>query len=445
MGGFSHGRNEAAFIQGVCAIVSKGNWRTLWIPHVSDRFTTSNVHQILLQLSADTALSWNFFKWAQSLPHYHHSLPTDFTMVHLLTRSRRFQEARNLLQKFAFKGFLSSPTVLGALLSGHGDQDSNSQILSWLVFIYSRSNKTQDAIQILELMKARGLKLDPHACSALLSALAKARLTATAWNVYNDILRMGLVANVHILNVMIHVCFKSGDTEKAEKLVSEMDGKVKGNMDFAWKLRNKMLESGLVLDQFTYKALIHGFCKVQELDEAKEVLLDMLDAGFAPNYSTYSWLVDSYCSLNNVEAVLSIPDEIAHRGLSVDKSLYRALIRRLCKRGLVDFAQKALNKMLEKGLLGDSLVYGNLAYAYLSTGKQIVACQILNEMVKKQLMITAKVYKSLCASLANDRGILDFLWSHAIERGLIARNVYKLIQEAKLSSQNDTLNVSSPF
>lgn len=101
--------------------------------------------------------------------------------------------------------------------------------------------------------------------------------------------------------------------------------------------------------------------------------------------------------------------------------------------------------MLEKGLLGDSLVYASLAYAYLSTGKRIAACEILNEMVKKQLMITAKIYESLSASLANDSGILDLLWSHAIERGLFARNVYKLMQKAKLNSQNDTLNMSSPF
>jgi len=53
----------------------------------------------------------------------------------------------------------------------------------------------------------------------------------------------------------------------------------RGKMHFAWNLRIKMLESGLTLDQFTYKVLIHGFCKVQELDEAKEVLFDMLNAG----------------------------------------------------------------------------------------------------------------------------------------------------------------------
>jgi len=40
-----------------------------------------------------------------------------------------------------------------------------------------------------------------------------------------------------------------------------------------------MLESGLQLNQFTYKALIHGFCKAKELDKAKEALFEMVDAG----------------------------------------------------------------------------------------------------------------------------------------------------------------------
>lgn len=157
-------------------------------------------------------------------------------------------------------------------------------------------------------------------------------------------------------------------------------------------------------------------------------------AGFAPNYATYSWLVDSYSSQNNVEALLSISDDIGNRGISVDKSLYRALIRRLCKRGMVIVAQEMFNKMLGKGLLGDSLVYSSLAYGYLSAGKRIKACEILNEMVEKRLIITAKVYKCLCASYANESVVLDLLWSHAIERGLIARNVYKLMQEARPNS-----------
>ncbi|KAG6470287.1 hypothetical protein ZIOFF_071352 [Zingiber officinale] len=167
--------------------------------------------------------------------------------------------------------------------------------------------------------------------------------------------------------------------------------------------------------------------------------------GFAPNYATYSWLVDGYSSQNNVEALLSISDDIGKRGIYVDKSLYRALIRRLCMRGMVNVAHEIYNKMLGKGLLGDSLVYSSLAYGYLSAGKRIKACEILNEMVEKQLNITAKVYKCLCASYVNESVVLDLLWSHAIERGLIAKNVYKLMQEAIPNSQKDALNVPSSF
>ncbi|RRT82514.1 hypothetical protein B296_00013182 [Ensete ventricosum] len=410
MGGFSHGRNEAAFIQGVCAIVSKGNWRTLWIPHVSDRFTTSNVHQILLQLSADIALSWNFFKWAQSLPHYHHSLPTNFTMVHLLTRSRRFQEARNLLQKFAFKGFLSSPTVLGALLSGHGDQDSNSQILSWLVFIYSRSNKTQDAIQILELMKARGLKLDPHACSALLSALAKARLTATAWNVYNDILRMGVVANVHILNVMIHVCFKSGDTEKAEKLVGEMDGKVvrpdlftyntlislyckKGMHYEALAVQERMEKEGIHPDIVTYNSLIYGFCKEGRMREASRFFKEI--KGAAPNQVTYTTLIDGYCRVNDLDEGLRLREEMEAKGMYPGVATYNAIIRKLCEEGKMRAVNDLLNEMDERRVQPDNVTCNTLINAYCKKGNMDFAWKLRNKMLESGLVLDQFTYKAL--------------------------------------------------
>jgi pentatricopeptide repeat protein len=44
-------------------------------------------------------------------------------------------------------------------------------------------------------------------------------------------------------------------------------------------VKRRMMESGLQLDQFTYKALVHGFCKAKELDEAKEALFEMMGAG----------------------------------------------------------------------------------------------------------------------------------------------------------------------
>lgn len=139
--------------------------------------------------------------------------------------------------------------------------------------------------------------------------------------------------------------------------------------------------------------------------------------------------MDGYCNQNNEEAVVSIPDELTRRGFCVDKSVYRALIRRLCKLGLIDSAQKLFVNMQGKGLSGDCLVYASLAYGYLSEGKPIAASEMLNDMLNTKLVITAKIYRSLSASYGNESGILDMLWHHAAEKGLIAKNVYKLMQQ----------------
>ncbi|KAJ8618615.1 hypothetical protein MRB53_014801 [Persea americana] len=107
---------------------------------------------------------------------------------------------------------------------------------------------TQDAVQIFEQMKINRLRPHLHACSALLSALAKARLTAMAWKIYNEMLRIGVVANTYIFNVMIHACYKSGDVEKAEELLKEMESK------------------GISPDLFTYNTLISLFCKKEKVE-----------------------------------------------------------------------------------------------------------------------------------------------------------------------------------
>jgi pentatricopeptide repeat protein len=159
-----------------------------------------------------------------------------------------------------------------------------------------------------------------------------------------------------------------------------------------------------------------------------------MSAGFSPNYSVFSWLVDGFHKKNNADAVLLIPDELVQRGLSPDKSVYRSLIRRLCKKGLVDLAQKALHQMQGKGLEADCLVYAALAYAQLTAGKLAAASDMLNEMAKKQMSVTPQIYNCMCTSYGDEKETLNMFWVHAIERGLIGKNVYKLMHQARLKA-----------
>lgn len=86
--------------------------------------------------------------------------------------------------------------------------------------------------------------------------------------------------------------------------------------------------------------------------------------------------------------------------------------------------------MQGKGLLGDALVYTSLAYAYLNDGNPTAASEMFDDMFKKRLMITAKIYNWLSVSYADKNGILDLFLDHATQKGLIAKNVFKLMQHS---------------
>ncbi|KAL3568239.1 hypothetical protein D5086_030890 [Populus alba] len=433
-------------IQSICASVIKGSWNNLLRPKFGSNdyhliTTTATVRQVLLQLSfydQSPCLSWAFFKWIESsVPNYKHSLQSSWTMLYILTKHKHFKTAHVFLENIAFKDFLSTQSVLSSLVKIHDDPDVNSHVLSWLVIVYGKSKMTHEAIQVFEHMRVNGFRPHLHACTVLLNSLAKDRLTDTVWKIYKKMVKLGVVSNIHVYNVLLHACCKSGDVEKAEKVLSEMELKLRdanvllnemserkiepdnftcntlinayckiGDMRSALKVKDKMVGAGLKLDQFTYKALIHGFCKAKEIDKAKELLFGMMDAGFSPSYCTYSWLVDSYCKQQNEEAVIKLPDELVRRGLCVDVSVYRAIIRRFCKIEKIDCAQRVLGLMKDKGIFGDSVVYTSLAYGYWKVGKVNVTSDILDEMYKKRLMITLKIYRSFNASYASDSSIL---------------------------------------
>lgn len=196
-----------------------------------------------------------------------------------------------------------------------------------------------------------------------------------------------------------------------------------------WLHRTHSVTNKYIVSKDFVLCIFNACLSLSTLVSGNFLLSHIFHAGISPNYSTFSWLVDGYCNQNNEAEVLSIPDDIMKRGFCVDKSVYRSLIRRFCKRDLVDYAQKIYVNMQVKGIPGDSLVYTILSYAYLSAGKPIAASEMLNNMVKNKLMITSKIYRCLCASYADRSEMLEVFWLQAIEKGLIARNVYKLMKE----------------
>ncbi|KAF2312289.1 hypothetical protein GH714_032173 [Hevea brasiliensis] len=163
--------NETQIVQSMCAAVPKGSWNNLLRPKIGSNLSTTTVHQ-------------------------------------------------SLVEKIACKDFWSTLSVFSALARLHDESDVNSYIFSWLVIAYANTKMTLEALQVFKHTRIDGLRPHLHACSVLLNSVVKDGLTDLLWKVYKKMVRIGVAANIHVYNVLI--C-KSGDVEKAEKLLSEME------------------------------------------------------------------------------------------------------------------------------------------------------------------------------------------------------------------------------
>lgn len=406
---FLSGKAEGRFIQAVCGNVSKGNWSLLSHTGIANLFTTSNVTQILLRLSAKTTLSWSFYNWVQSLPHYRHSLEPNWTMVHLLTRDRRFLLAREVLEKFALKSLLSSPLVLGPLLKNF--PSTNSQVLSWLVIYYAKSSDmAKDAVEVFYVMKNAKIMPDLFSCSALLSSLAKEIQTATAWKVFDDMLQLGVVPNTYIYNSMLHVCFMSGKADAAQRLVAEMDAKQvplsiisynilialfsqKGLHYEALSFQERMKKEGMHPDIVTYNSLMQGYCKEGKISEAINLFKEIKGTTLQPTGITYTILIDCYCRANDPDTAIRLLREMESKGgLKPGVVTYNAVIRKLCELEKMKGVNDMLNEMDERGLKPDTVTCNTLINAYCKRGEMGMAFKIRERMVESGLRLDAFTY-----------------------------------------------------
>lgn len=403
--------SERQLVKTVCAIIIKGYWDKLLKPKIGSFITSSVINQALLNLSPHGfSISCSFFKWVETIPQYKPSLQSSWTMICILTEQRHFRNAQNLLEKIARKDFLSSPTVLNALVNSYVDPDVNSHVLSWLVIFYANSKMNPDALQVFDHMRVCGFKPHLHACTVLLNSLVKERLTDSVWKVYKKMTKLGVIPNIHVYNVLIHACCKSGDVEKAEELLSQMESMnifpdiftyntlislyCKNGMHYeALSVQDRMKRGEVCPDIVTYNSLIYSYCREGRMREALRFFKEIKDA--SPNHVTYTTLIDGYCRVGNLDEALQLLDIMEAKQLYPGVVTYNALLRKLCEEGRLQDANKILNEMSERKVEPDVVTCNTLINAYCKIGDMGSALRFKNKMMEGGLRPDQYTYKAL--------------------------------------------------
>ncbi|KAF5959159.1 hypothetical protein HYC85_000368 [Camellia sinensis] len=218
----------------------------------------------------------------------------------------------------------------------------------------------------------------------------------------------------------------------------------------------EILESHGDPDVFAYNALINGFCKLNQIESANQVLNRMRDRGFSPDIITYNIMIGSLCSRGKLRLALKaldqllddnceptvitytilieatvleggineamkLFDEMLSKGLQPDMYTYNAIVRGLCREGMLDRAFAFVRSLPGKGFKPDVISYNMLLRAILTARKWNDGEKLVTEMCSIGCEPNVVTYSILISSFCREGKIDE------------AADVLKLMMEKGLS------------
>ncbi|KAG8079341.1 hypothetical protein GUJ93_ZPchr0007g6197 [Zizania palustris] len=120
-----------------------------------------------------------------------------------------------------------------------------------------------------------------------------------------------------------------------------------------------MLQEGCKPDVITMNTVIHGFCKVGKVQEARKIVDDMLNGKFcAPDVVTFTTLISGYMGVGEFAEALNVLSTLMpKRRCFPNVVTYNCVLKGLLRLGLVDRAMQVFEEMKSSKVLPDSVTH----------------------------------------------------------------------------------------
>ena len=166
------------------------------------------------------------------------------------------------------------------------------------------------------------------------------------WDYYKQLKEEGLSPDAFTFSIMLNVCSKRKDVDRALQL---------------WEEAEK--SETCTIDRILYNSLIQVFIAADTgLDRAVETLNEMKSRGIKADCVTYNTLISGFSrpQRNTTEGLVQVQmlmKQMEDEGLEPDAYTYRALIRIALRRGDVDLSIQYINEMVEKKMPVKTALY----------------------------------------------------------------------------------------
>ncbi|GLJ22226.1 hypothetical protein SUGI_0417790 [Cryptomeria japonica] len=272
----------------------------------------------------------------------------------------------------------------------------------------------EKAHSILDEMIAHGTRIGIGVFSSLLKAYCKDQRTAEATQLVSNINMAGLELDAGSYDTVIDVCMTAQDFKAAFGLFREMREAGVGSLKTSYltimtgltenhrpELMAAFLDEVVVdprvgVGVHDWNSIIHSFCKLGRLEDARRTFKRMAFLRFEPNAQSYLSLVNGYCAAEKYFSVLLLWAEMKKRmahaqergieALTLNRDLIDAFLLALVKGGFFDAAMEVVEKMQELKIFVDKWRY---KHVYLETHKKLKLARLKKKSFQKVQAIIA--------------------------------------------------------
>ncbi|AES99219.1 PPR containing plant-like protein [Medicago truncatula] len=336
------------------------------LPSLTSHHITNLIN--LNPLSLPPLSLFSFFNYLASRPPFRHTLHNYSTMAHFLSSHNLLSQTHSLFLFIISKmGHHSSTSLISSLIQTvptHHRHNHSVLVFDALIIAYTDSEFIEDAIQCLRLVKKNNFSIPVCGCDYLLRRVMKLnQQPGHCWEFYLEVLDYGYPPNVYLFNILMHGFCKIGDVMNARMVFDEISRR------------------GLRPSVVSFNTLISGYCRSKNVEEGFVLKSVMESERISPDVFTYSALINGLCKESRVEEANGLFDEMCEMGLVPNGVTFTTLIDGQCKHGKIDLALRNFEIMKDRGIRPDLITYNALINGLCRDGDLKEARKLLNEMI----------------------------------------------------------------
>ncbi|KAG9451702.1 hypothetical protein H6P81_004606 [Aristolochia fimbriata] len=269
--------------------------------------------------------------------------------------SSEISESSMGIEKTVGFGIVNACVNLGFLDKAHSIIDEMNAlgvsigigVYASILKAYCKERRTAEAAQLVTDISSLGLKLDSSSYDALIDASMSSQDFQSAFSLFRD-MREARIPDVR----MSYLTIMTGLTEnhRPELMAAFLD--------------EVFDDPRIEIATHDWNSIIHAFCKLGRLEDARRTFRRMFFLRFQPNEQTYLSLINGYVTVGTYFNVLMLWTEVRKKismdgepTIRFDHSLVDAFLYAFVKGGFFDAAMQVVEKAQEKKVFVDKWRY----------------------------------------------------------------------------------------